>query len=375
MRIAIEAQRIFRPHKHGMDFVALEIIRKLQKIDRDNEYYIIVSPDTDRCLQESRNFHIIELKCPTYPLWEQIVLPRFIRSLKPDLLHCTSNTAPLYCNVPLVLTLHDIIYLEKRQSSNKSLYQEMGWYYRRLIVPRILPKCKKIITVSNFEKDRISKSLHLTDDRLVAVYNGYNTHFCIQPKDWKIIDKYIERTPYIFFLGNTDPKKNTTRVLRAYDIYLKHSTQKLPMLIADLDEAYINSILERENLQSIKPNLRFPGYVSNNDLSALYSGAFAFLYPSIRESFGIPMLEAMACGTPLIAGNTSAMPEIAGEGAILVDPFSERSIAEKILQLENDEQLYKTQVAYGLERVKLFSWQKSAEALLKIYKEVSGNNK
>ena len=147
------------------------------------------------------------------------------------------------------------------------------------------------------------------------------------------------------------------------------------MLIADLDEAYINSILERENLQSIKPNLRFPGYVSNNDLAALYGAAFVFLYPSIRESFGIPMLEAMACGTPIIAGNTSAMPEIAGEGAILVDPFSERSIAEKILQLEDDEQLYNTQVAYGLERVKLFSWQRSAEALLKIYKEVSGNNK
>lgn len=375
MKIAIEAQRIFRPHKHGMDFVALEIIRKLQKIDRDNEYYIIVRPDTDRCLQKSKNFHIIELKCPTYPLWEQIALPRFIRSLKPDLLHCTSNTAPLYCNVPLVLTLHDIIYLEKRQSSNKSLYQEMGWYYRRLIVPRILPKCKKIITVSNFEKDRIGKSLHIADNRLVAVYNGYNTHFCVQPEDWQTIHKYIERAPYLFFLGNTDPKKNTKRVLRAYDIYLKHSTQKLPMLIADLDEAYINSILERENLQSIKPNLRFPGYVSNNDLAALYGAAFVFLYPSIRESFGIPMLEAMACGTPIIAGNTSAMPEIAGEGAILVDPFSERSIAEKILQLEDDEQLYNTQVAYGLERVKLFSWQRSAEALLKIYKEVSGNNK
>jgi len=375
MRIAIEAQRIFRPHKHGMDFVALEIIRELQKIDRDNEYYIIVSPDTDRCLQESRNFHIIELKCPTYPLWEQIALPHAIRRLKPDLLHCTSNTAPLYCDVPLVLTLHDIIYLEKRQSFNKSLYQEMGWYYRRFIVPRILPKCQKIITVSDFEKDRIGKSLHITDNRLVAVYNGYNTHFCIQPKDWQIIDKYIEHTPYLFFLGNTDPKKNTTGVLRAYDIYLKHSSQKLPMLIADLDEAYIDSILERENLQSIKPNLRFPGYVSNNDLAALYSGAFAFLYPSIRESFGIPMLEAMACGTPLIAGNTSAMPEIAGEGAILVDPFNEKSIAEKILQLESDEQLYKAQVAYGLERVKLFSWQRSAKALLKIYEEVSGNNK
>ena len=109
MKIAIEAQRIFRPNKHGMDFVALETIRELQKMDHENEYFIFVSPGEDKCLESSDNVHIIELKCPTYPLWEQVALPRAVKSIKPDLLHCTSNTAPLHCPVPLVLTLHDII--------------------------------------------------------------------------------------------------------------------------------------------------------------------------------------------------------------------------------------------------------------------------
>ena len=99
MKIAIEAQRIFRPNKHGMDFVALETIRELQKIDKENEYFIFVSPGTDRCLEETGNVHIIEVKCPTYPLWEQWALPRAIKKCKPDLLHCTSNTAPLQCEV------------------------------------------------------------------------------------------------------------------------------------------------------------------------------------------------------------------------------------------------------------------------------------
>ena len=368
MKIAIEAQRIFRPNKHGMDFVALETIRELQKIDHENEYFIFVSPGPDHCLNESDNMHIVELRCPSYPLWEQVALPRAVARVRPDLLHCTSNTAPVKCPVPLVLTLHDIIFLEKRQSSSRSLYQEMGWQYRRQVVPRILSECRKIITVSNFECNRIREALNLPKDRLTAVYNGYSPHFRQMPPAPEIVHKYIPSDDYLFFLGNTDPKKNTPRVLKAYGLYLRQSKHKRPLLIADLKEEAIDGILSAEGIKEVKPYLSFPGYIPNADLAALYNGAFAFLYPSLRESFGIPMLESMACGTPVIAGNTSAMPEIAGEGALLADPLDENDIARKILLLEEDDTFYQQQVDYGLERVKLFSWRKSAEALLKIYK-------
>ena len=368
MKIAIEAQRIFRPNKHGMDFVALETIRELQKIDHENEYFIFVSPGPDHCLNESDNMHIVELRCPSYPLWEQVALPRAVARVRPDLLHCTSNTAPVKCPVPLVLTLHDIIFLEKRQSSSRSLYQEMGWHYRRLVVPRILSECRKIITVSNFECNRIREALNLPKDRLTAVYNGYSPHFRQMPPAPEIVHKYVPSDDYLFFLGNTDPKKNTPRVLKAYGLYLRQSKHKRPLLIADLKEEAIDGILSAEGIKEVKPYLSFPGYIPNADLAALYNGAFAFLYPSLRESFGIPMLESMACGTPVIAGNTSAMPEIAGEGALLADPLDENDIARKILLLEEDDTFYQQQVDYGLERVKLYSWRKSAEALLKIYK-------
>ena len=370
MKIAIEAQRIFRPNKHGMDFVALETIRELQKIDHENEYFIFVSPGPDHCLNDSDNMHIVALRCPSYPLWEQVALPRAVARVRPDLLHCTSNTAPVKCPVPLVLTLHDIIFLEKRQSSSRSLYQEMGWHYRRLVVPRILSECRKIITVSNFECNRIREALNLPKDRLTAVYNGYSPHFRQMPPAPEIVHKYVPSDDYLFFLGNTDPKKNTPRVLKAYGLYLRQSKHKRPLLIADLKEEAIDGILSAEGIKEVKPYLSFPGYIPNADLAALYNGAFAFLYPSLRESFGIPMLESMACGTPVIAGNTSAMPEIAGEGALLADPLDENDIARKILLLEEDDTFYQQQVDYGLERVKLFSWRKSAEALLKIYKEI-----
>lgn len=373
MRIAIEAQRIFRANKHGMDFVALEVIRELQKIDKENEYFIFVSPGEDTCLQESNNVHIVEINCPTYPLWEQIALPRAVSKVKPDLLHCTSNTAPVYCNCPLVLTLHDIIFLEPRQSGNKSWYQNMGWYYRQMIVPRILPKCRKIITVSHFECKRIQEALHLSANQIIAVYNGYSQHF--QPfKETKAISrKYIESDQFLFFLGNTDPKKNVPRTLKAYSFYLERSEKKLPLLIADLTEERLDAILKEQQIESIKPYLSYPGYIPNTDLVYLYSGASAFLYTSLRESFGIPLLEAMACGTPVITSNTSAMPEIVGEGGILIDPFNEENIAASLLKLENDPDFYKQQVEYGLERVKKFSWKQTAYALLNLYINVTSN--
>lgn len=371
MKIAIEAQRIFRKNKHGMDFVALESIRELQKIDKENEYYIIVSPgEDDAVLDVTPNFHIIELKCPTYPLWEQMALPLTINRIKPDLLHCTSNTAPLFCNVPLILTLHDIIFLEKRNAANKSLYQNLGRIYRRFIVPRIIPKCKEIITVSKYESDRITNLLELPDNKVSFVYNGYSSHFRVIADYKSVTSKYISEKRYLFFLGNTDPKKNAERVLVAYSLYLKRSRKQLPLLIADLDYSFVSEIAGKYNIEDILPHIHTPGYIPNSDLPYIYSGAFAFLYPSLRESFGIPLLEAMACGTPVITSNTSALPEIAGDGSIQVNPFNEEEIANMIISLEEDGKLYENQVEYGIRRVSQFSWRRTAEELLKLYKSI-----
>ena len=300
MRIGIEAQRIFRDNKHGMDFVILELIRELQKIDQNNEYFIFVSPGKDHCLSSTPNFTIVELKCPSYPLWEQYALPKAARKYHIDILHCTSNTAPINCTVPLILTLHDIIFLEKPTASNNSLYQKLGWHYRRIIVPKILKQCVKIITVSAFEKERIKSFLKLENKQITYIHNGVGAHFAPIKDAKKIYSKYIDSDEYLFFLGNTDPKKNTPRVLKAYSQYLQKSDIKRPLLIADLSEVNIDRILDKENIKSIKPFLRYPGYIANVDLPAIYSGAHTFIYTSLRESFGIPQLEAMACGTPVI---------------------------------------------------------------------------
>ena len=370
MRIGIEAQRVFRRNKHGMDYVVLQEIKELQKIDHKNEYFVFVAPGVDRCLNDSENVHIIVIGESFYPVWEQITLPRAAKRYNLDILHCTSNTAPIFCKIPLVLTLHDIIFLEPRDKNNKSLYQNLGWLYRRKVVPKILERCLRIITVSNFEKQNIIDKLNISEKRMAMIYNGYNEWFKPFRDVADIYKSYIEKPGYFFFLGNTDPKKNTERTLIAYSKYLEISTIKRKLLMADLDQTYLNSIIERNHIENIREQIVMPGYIINKDLPYIYNSAFAFLYTSLRESFGIPLLEAMACGTPVITSNTSSMPEIGGDEAILVNPESPEEITEKMLRLENDEEYYNAQKEIGLKRAELFSWRKTAEQLLNLYETV-----
>lgn len=375
MRIGIEAQRIFRAKKHGMDLVALEVIKQLQELNTDDEYFVFVASGPDVCLGDTRNVHIILLHCPFYPLWEQIALPLAVKQYKIDLLHCTSNTAPLYCKVPLVLTLHDIIFLEPQKKMNKSIYQNLGRIYRRFVVPKIVRKCSSIITVSESEKERIEQLLDVPPDRLTVVYNGYSKYFHKIQNSQAVSRKYIDTDEYIFFLGNTDPKKNVPGTLNAYRLYLEKSDKQIPLLIADISANMLDSILKEIGCSYIRQYIVCSGYIPNRELPYIYNSAKIFLYTSYRESFGIPMLESMACGTPVIVGNKSAMPEIAGAGVDMVDVSDPECIADAIIRLETDEDYYKQQIDYGLERVNAFSWKCAAERLQQLYGYVLSKRK
>jgi glycosyltransferase involved in cell wall biosynthesis len=370
MRIGIEAQRSFRKNKHGMDYVVLQEILELQQLDPRNEYFVFVAPDEDRCLHDSHNVHVIEIGGGFYPLWEQYSLPKAAKELNLDLLHCTSNTAPLFCDIPIILTLHDIIFLEPRDRMNESIYQNLGWIYRKMVVPKILKKCKRIITVSNFEKNNIINTLGIPEEKMAMIYNGYTEWFKPVQDIEFVYRKYIDSPSYFFFLGNTDPKKNTERTLIAYSRYLEKSEFKRQLLLADLDKEYLDDIIERNKIDNIREKVVMPGYIAIKDLPSIYNNAFAFLYPSLRESFGIPLLEAMACGTPVITSNTSSMPEIGGPHAILINPENPDEITEMMLKLETDSAFYNRQEEIGLQQATLFSWRRTAEQLLELYEKV-----
>jgi glycosyltransferase involved in cell wall biosynthesis len=372
MRIGIEAQRIFRKNKHGMDYVVLQEIKQLQQIDHVNDYYVFVKPGEDHCVESTKNVHVIELKCPLYPLWEQWALPRAAKKYKVDILHCTSNTAPIWCNKPLILTLHDIIFMEPRDRQHQKLsrYQDFGRIYRRLVVPRIINHCKLIITVSNYEKHNIINHFHLDSKNVIMLYNSYDKDFCVQNNWERDISKYIDHPGYFFILGNTDFRKNTERMIIAYVDYLKQSEIKRKLLITSLNDDSINRLLSNNGINHIREQIVQTDYLPFVDLPSIYHHAFCFLFASLREGFGIPILESMACGTPVITSNTSSMPEVAGPQAILVNPENSNEITAMMLRLETDQAFYEQQKQIGLERSKLFSWKKTAENLLNLYQEV-----
>jgi glycosyltransferase involved in cell wall biosynthesis len=376
MKIGIEAQRIFRKKKHGMDIVALELIKNLQIIDHKNEYFIFIKPDEDNTvLQETSNFRIIEVNGGPYPSWEQIALPKAAKHYGCDVLHCTSNTAPIFTDIPLITTVHDIIYMEssylKILKSSASTYQKFGNLYRKLVVPQVIKKSKKIITVSHFEKNTISDFFAIQEDlKLDAIYNGVSEHFkpiTNEEELKRVKEKYNLPEKYFFFLGNTDPKKNTKRVLKAFSDYLKQTGFNHKLVMLDYDTIELNKLLTEINDTKLIDQIILTGYVINTDLPAIYSQCTVFLYPSLRESFGIPMLEAMSCNVPVITSNISSMPEVSGGAASIVNPFNSEEITNAIIKIMNNEAYRKSLCSKGLNRSKQFTWLSMANDYLKLY--------
>ncbi|WP_080056152.1 glycosyltransferase family 4 protein [Spirosoma aerolatum] len=370
MRIGIEAQRLLRPHKHGMDIVALETIRALTNF-KEHEFIIFVKPDADRKgLPNSQNVQFVELSGGPYPVWEQYTLPKAINQYGIDLLHCTANTAPLNCSVPLLVTLHDIIFLETQPLMAGSWYQRFGNQYRRWNVPRIVRSCERIITVSNFERQRIIDHLHLDPSRVVAIWNAVSEQFRVindQEQIDNVRQKYKLPKEFIFFLGNTDPKKNVRGVLKSLLLLKNQGQLTLPVVISNLPASALNDILTEIGGQSLVDDIILCGYIPNYILPFIYNAATIFLCPSLRESFGLPILEAMASGTPVLTSTTSSMPEVAGNAALLVDPTSVEEMADGINQLILKPSLRADLRRKGLQRATLFSWEATAGKLLDVY--------
>ncbi|WP_224997467.1 glycosyltransferase family 1 protein [Cesiribacter sp. SM1] len=378
LRIGIEIQRIFRPKKHGMEIVALELVRQLQQMDKQNEYVIFAKDDVDTgCLSETENFKIKKLPAYTYADWEQIQLPKAVKEAKLDFLHSTCNTSSILQPVPLLLTVHDVIYLEKVDFKGTA-YQNFGNLYRRFVVPKVVQKSEMIFTVSNFERETILESLKLPEDKVKVVYNAISSKF---NTDYSAagLKSFREKNnlpdKFILFLGNTAPKKNTFRVIQAFAEYSLANKDAIPMVILDCTPALVSDMLDKLGHKQLLSRFIFPGYISPDQMPLMYNAATLFLYPSLRESFGLPILEAMACATPVITSNTSSMPEVAGGAALLVDPFKYEEIAAGIDKILGDEALRQDMVKQGVERASKFTWEASAGALLEFYDSMPKRNK
>jgi glycosyltransferase involved in cell wall biosynthesis len=381
MKIGVEVQRVFRKKKYGIETSSLELLKKFQQLDHKNQYVIFAKNDADRkCLEESSNFKVRFLGGKMFADFEQVLLPIAAWDEKVDLLHCTGNTTPYFCPVPVVQTLHDIIFMDPIPAGD-SWYQRVGNLYRRRLVPLVSSKSKAIITVSNYEKERIVSRLGIDERKIEVIYNGINEERYKICNDKRVLaqvqHRYSLPKKFILFLGNATGRKNPTGAIEAYVLYASKVLNPLPLVMPGLDVKFVTHTLKNLNVTYNPKQFITPGYIKDEDLPHVYTLSELFLFPSLSEGFGMPVIEAMACGTPVVTSKISCMPEIAGDAALMVDPMSPPSIADGLVQILSNEDLRLEKIQDGLLNAKRFSWTNTAEKVLQVYDRVlhrKGNN-
>jgi glycosyltransferase involved in cell wall biosynthesis len=374
MRIGIEVQRLFRKQKFGIETSSLQLIKKLQQRYPECQFVIYAKDDHDKeCLKHSGNVISKTLSGKLFFDFEQVFLPIAAKVDQVDLLHCTGNTTPYFSSVPVVQTLHDVIFMDPI-STRDTLYQQVGNYYRRKVVPMVTPRSNAVITVSHYEKKRILERIRIDENKIKVIYNGIDeTRFKVNNDTSNLVEikeRYKLPQKFILFLGNTSARKNGLRVIEAYAKYASQTENPLPIVTPGLPSAFISDHLAYINQVDKYKLFISPGYVRDEDLSMLYSLSTVFLYPSLSEGFGMPLVEAMACGAPVISSNTSCLPEIAGNAAVLVEPTNVDAITEAIIELTTNETLRLDKITDGLVNARRFSWDRTADQVFEVYERV-----
>lgn len=367
MLIGIDAR--FAVHnRRGIGNYTLRLIQNLAEIDKTNEYILYIDKeDVENVLPQECNFKVKRLWPSNYLIWEQIVLPLQAQKDKLDVLHCTGNTAPLYVDkrICLVSSIMDVMYLKGYSilPRSSSMYQRFGRIYRKIVVPRTIKHVSKIITISNFSKNDILRHIpNMEGDKINVIYLAADGRFHYMHNKIeafnKVKDKFGINSSYILALGGVDPRKNTKFIVENF-IELKRERRIVEKLVV------VGTPNWRQT--NCKEDIIFTDFVSEEDLVLLYNCATVFLYPSLYEGFGIPPLEAMACGVPVITSNITSIPEIAGDAAVQINPQDPEELKASILALLDDEKLRGRLKERGFRQAENFSWKRMAEETLKVY--------
>ena len=339
---------------------AISALLKLRELKERRYKFIIAIPDGNSKAYFLNNTDIeffYDASSLPSPVWQQIRLPVVMKKLKADLLWSPCNIGPV-CIRNHVVTIHDASIFAGPQWFSKRFRM-----YYRLILPIMGRVAKRVITDSNFSREELVKYRVCDDRKITVIPAGVNPEFT--PDKSKILD-----FPYILTVGSRDPRKNVLQFVNAW--------QRLPIHIKGNRKLVIAGggakSFAAEIFKIIPNDVNFTGYINDKDLPSFYSGADAFVYPSLYEGFGLPPLEAMACGCPVVVSNVASLPEVCGDAAYYVDPYNVESIAEGMQKVLTDDTLRQNLIKKGLERAKLFSWEKAAKEHLKVFEEVSGNS-
>ena len=366
-RIAIDARKI---RDFGIGTYIRNLTRGLASLDRENQYLILVGQNGKEALGPlPDNFELITATAPVYSLREQVALSWRLHRLGADLYHATHYVLPSIVPCRAVVTIHDIIHI---------LYPEflpsrLAFLYAQRMIRRSLSRGDRIITVSKNSRADILRFYDVDESRIEAVYNGVEDlfHHHLETAD---LDRWMSQLdlerPYILFVGNPKPHKNLDNVIRAYAKARETHGIRAPLVCVGSRPEADFKIRQRAAQLGVEDNMLLLGHVAQEALPAIYQGATLFLYPTLYEGFGLPVIEAMASGVPVITSNTSALEEIGKGYAHLVDPLDIDAMSRAIGHCMTDPDHRQALVDMGLKRAREFSWDRTAKRTLELYLEV-----
>lgn len=374
MKIAYNGRFLSSSKITGVERVAYNLLSSLLKIDDQNEYVIFAGKKKYiNDFLTKKNVLYVECKQLTgnrmlKHFWEQVILPRCVKKYKCDVLFNPINTAPVFGIKKSVMFLCDVSFF-----INPKWFSRSFRYIYRAIIPMAAKKAAAIITISNSSRDDIVKYLNVERSKVNKIYPAIDEKF-IKNKLGNEILLWQEDdiVPYILFAGSMDPRKNLGNLINAYIKLKKEKNIKHKLVIVGAKNTNFSKLFI-EDSPVINSDIIFTGYVNDNELKSLYCNADLFIYPSYYEGFGLPPLEAMACGCPVVVSNMSSLPEVCGDAAIYIDPYDIDSIMDGMYKVLSDEKLRKTLFSKGLDRIKIFNWDRCAEKVLEIFKEVMNN--
>jgi glycosyltransferase involved in cell wall biosynthesis len=375
MRIAVDARLALRKRR-GMGRVLLNLLSALAEIDKTNHYFLYLEKaDKHNILPASDNFTKRVIPIRNYPLWEQVILPIACKMDKIDVLHCPANTGPVIMPraVRLVVTLHDAIFLKSLSEVplSSSIYQNLGRAYRYLCARLLRNRIDYFMTDSQWSSQDIQQLLNVTSERIVVIPCSIDDYFSQKTKEdcTAILSQLGIDSRFIFHLGGIAPNKNTIGAIEAYRLLIQDEIHReLSLVIGGVRPDSNNQITQFVIGKGLKGKVQFLNYVTDEELKCLYSKAELFLFPSLYEGFGLPPLEAMACGSPVLASNTTSLPEAIEDAGILVNPHKTNEIVGAMKKILQDKGLREHLISRGLERAKSFTWRHTAERVLAVYK-------
>jgi alpha-1,3-rhamnosyl/mannosyltransferase len=353
MRIGLDVRKI---NDTGIGRYIASLVENLLRVDGKNEYVMFFDPaDAGKFdYPKDRVTKIIE-PSGKYSIGEHFSLPSKANRLALDIFHAPHFVLPFFMKVPSVVTVHDVIHL---------LDPAFGFparEYARFMIRSAVGRARGVITVSDYTKRNLVGLFHTPTDKIRVIPNGGGDGFAKVPDDaiGKTAVKFGVKPGYYLFVGSDRPHKNLKAVAQTLRLMGNDSLFVVAGRVGDDGKKLFAGIEER---------VRFIGQtMEKSEMTALYSGASALLFPSFHEGFGLPPLEAMACGTPVVASNVSCMPEILGDSAVMADPCDYRSMASALTRLKNDPSYRAHYIAKGHERVRVYSWDRTARMTLEVY--------